>query len=379
MTDFIFSNTAKSFRGSRPGEHLVTTVTDTPVVIAPSDINKTLLDVSYVEATTTSLETRFSIASQSAHGSISHTTSTPGICSVNSSTGEVVWVSDGICTINTTDGIDTSQLSRNISKTAGVSNIPYGFVDGSVAKQVSDNITAFVNGLTPNAGNQNVWDGTNRNTGRIASTVDLSASSYTSQYPRHLISPRHIIFAQHINVAVGETVIFVRNDNSTQSVTVLDIISLGNDIAIASLSADVIGVTPYSILPETYDTYIPCLDVRIIGLTSRPALPVLNIEGHTGVAKVRILETAVTDSVRQSTRFATWTSPIAIGDSSGPNILPISIAGTMKSVLLSSMFTPVEANLYHKRLSTIEAAMASLNASYPTLTRVALAGNFVTF
>jgi len=369
MTLATYQTGRATLRGTRSGEHLYLSTVDNPTTAAPvTTAGLRLLDLVYSSNVTTTLTSNFKVVATATRSNInpSFSSVTPAVCSVNSATGAVSWVANGACTIQATVAGDTGNISRTINQSAGTSNTVTGFYTGTLAKHIADNIAALVpGGLTPTDANRKIWNSNQRNSGIFASGIDLSSSSYTDQFPVHLLSARHFICASHIAPGVGSSITFVRNDNSTQTVTVSNRTNLGNDVTVGSLSADITAITPYSLLPTTYDSYIPAMGSRVGSITSYAAVPALNIEGHSGTAKLRILETYYADGVRPSLAYPTWTSPIIGGDSSGPSILPIVVGGSTKSVLIASMYSASGNGKYYHTISAgIQAAMDSLQSGY---------------
>ena len=382
MTTITYQAGAPVLRGGQPGENLSVSVADATVVVNDATTpGLVLLDLIYTQSSPSQTTTNFAVHGQSVPAATpAYSSATPAVCTVDGA-GNVSWVSNGTCVVDTIVGREGYRVSRNISRTSGTLNTPTGFGAGSLAAHIKDNINAIVSGQTASDTTRNVFNGATRSTTRVGQAWDLSASSYTSstdpvKYPVHLVSPRHVVMAAHIGTGVGASVSFRRNDNTTQTTIVDAFIDLGNDMRVALLRDAITGITPYYFLPSSFDDYLPCLGARNTVATF-PKLPILNIECWSGVPKLRVLEASKAETAQASTAYASWSNDIANGDSSGPLILPITSSGN-KSVLLGSMWSTSANPQYHRVLPAIQSAMNTLLAGH-TLQTVSLSGLFTAF
>lgn len=72
------------------------------------------------------------------------------------------------------------------------------------------------------------------------------SGSPKQQYPVLLVGPRQILYAWHIRQAgIGENIIFRAANGAFQEATVVSASNLGNDIGVATLSKDIVGI-PYA-------------------------------------------------------------------------------------------------------------------------------------
>lgn len=391
-----------TIRGFAPQEEVGYSVTETPLLLSGS----TLTAQSYkdfiadkVTATSSDNNCSLGITAGTLNTSVTATSLTPAICTVDAS-GKVARVADGVCTIEISAPGSKINFTRSMLRSAGgISYNQTGFGAGSLAKQVSDNIAAMVSGKTAGAATQMLFSGESystsvpvgtRNTG-IFTAIDLSASSFTnkygSQYPVHLISPRHFIGANHIPQSIGDTIVWLGNDNVFRSATVLAVSPVAGvqDISVGYLSAAITGITPYYFLPSNWNTYLASIGSTLSGQLSVPVLTQL-FDDATSRRKLHIVESprriigsedwAQVDGVNPKS-FSAWNSLIQGGDSSSPVIMPIN-DGTLKPVLITSYYSSNGGANYAQSITAINALMTSQAGGAAAVSTVSLAG-FTTY
>jgi len=345
----------------------------------------TYKDIIYSQNASTNVKTHFNILSSLQTPQKFLKTSfknyTPQFCNVDLN-GNVTWISDGLCEIGVTINGETRIIKQLIQNVVAGSFQQTDYVTGSLAKNIQNNIVNALNSVLPTSINEPVFNLgiTARNASRAAIGFDLSASS-ANQFPVHLITPYHFICAAHVQPDIGKNITFIRNDNTTQTVTVANKQS-GNqgDMNIGVFNTAVTGVTPYSFLPTNYANYAPSFVGTVIGQNNYyQRLPFINITGATGL-NVRVLDFFTylgglhTGGV--STIIPAWTSPVISGDSGGPMLLPITVGSNTVMTICGSLFGATVSPSYTDYTANIQSVVNSLQSgqslsyvnlsSYPT-------------
>ena len=387
------------FRGFLPHEEISFVVTEDPLVLAGTTAaNQVVQDFIADVTTPTSSDNNCKVAV----GSTSYTVEnqTPTVCSIDSA-GKVTRLLDGACNIDLSIPESKRRFSRTLLRSAGsASYLQKSFAIGSLARHITDNIDAYLSGKTPGASQYTFAGETysatapvgTRNADIFSGALDLSAFSFTisgrgSQFPVHLISDRHFICAAHVLPGVGATIVWLANDNTFKTATVSSTkqIASSDDTAVGYLSAPITGITPLSVLPATWQTKLPAIPVANYGQITMPVLLDLwddatnrrklvvgqNTRRPTGYPTTRV-DTAP-DGYASPSTYASWSALIRGGDSGSPCFVPIN-DGTLKTVLVGSMWQAIAAGNIANAITEIESAMTSLAGSAYTLQQVNLAG-----
>lgn len=224
---------------------------------------------------TLSVQYRTSIASPV----ITWTSLNTNVATINSTTGELTYVSDGnviiTAEINGTNLID--QVTLNISSETGGSITEFvSFVTGALAHHCENAINSRIEGAStsvlPIFSTQNHTTQTYiRNSSCWAYDLRqqmtcISPWNSTGGATRAgtLITPRHIIFAAHYELSVGATVRFVAADNTVITRTMVGRLRHPSyspyypDLTIGVLDSDVpASIDNCLVLPSNYGNYFP--------------------------------------------------------------------------------------------------------------------------
>ena len=149
---------------------------------------------------------------------------------------------------------------------------------GTLAEHCHNNIAAMISGKTASNETMDLWttwekdvdDPTIvRNTSLFMdmSTWDASGISVMnsnepdSRYPVTLVTPRHGLIAEHVNVDAGERLVFMRPDNSFQTVTILRTTDHPNvDMTVLYFDQAVTGCKIHKVLSASdWATYAPSM------------------------------------------------------------------------------------------------------------------------
>lgn len=168
-----------------------------------------------------------------------------------------------------------------VSATMTENNRTYSVRPGTVAEHIESAIAALVQGKTAGDSTQALYSSNNynlsspavtRNTNLFCNSLDWTGMSVVSwdgnsppnnnACPAHLISPRHAITAHHYTPSEG-TYVFCGVDGTLHTRTkVPGLTRIGTgDICLITLNADLpvvgaSGVSPFSLLPQNFQTYL---------------------------------------------------------------------------------------------------------------------------
>lgn len=386
------------FRGFQPQEEVSWQLAETPSIFGGSTLTAQVYSdfiADKITANTSDNNCTLGIYPGTLNTSATATSLTPTTCTVDA-VGKVSRVADGLCTVEISAPGSKKNFTRSMLRSAGgISYNQTGFAVGSLSKHISDNIAAMVSGKTAGDATQFIYSGENyslsapvgtRNTG-LFTTLNLAATSFAltgdARFPLHLISDRHFICATHVKPGIGQTVVFLGNDNVFRSATVsaISLISGAQDTSVGYLSAAITGITPYYFLPSTWKTYLPGIDSTLQGQLSMPVLVNLYHDA-TGRRRLHIiesprqavgLETWANIDPFNSKLYTAWHSVIQGGDSGSPVILPIT-DGTLKPVLINSLLAASGGAMYPEYITAINSAMTAQAGVAAAVQTVSLAG-----
>lgn len=214
-------------------------------------------------------------------GSPVYSSSDTNIATV-SSTGKVSYVSNGTVTVTGSVRGVASAVTLTMAQTIGPGGtsppVFVSFSEGWLAYHMSNEVDSRIQGKTAAASlalytTQNHTSGTYvRNPEFWATGVDLTPISPWNSYdgPRRagtLISPRHVLFAAHYPLSAGQTIRFVKTDNTvvTRTITALLVhpsyVPYYPDLQVGVLDQDVpAGITFAKVLPAE------AISIRLPGL-----------------------------------------------------------------------------------------------------------------
>lgn len=302
--------------------------------------------------------------------------------------GQVERVADGTVGILARTRLLTKRVDLAISRTGGTSTSGLiQYVDGSLAKDCSDAIDDRISGLSASttinlfSTQDHVDSNYVRNASFWASDVDLTCispwnSGGGNKRAGTLISPRHIIFAEHYQLNVGNTVRFVKSDNTVVDRVLTAKQSVGpsnasdgyaTDLTVGLLDSDVpAGISYAPVLPSGYSAYLPSLSADY-------ALPALCLDQDEKglVTDLYLLSTSASLKVSTDDKRLEYYEPKISGDSGNPVFLIINDELVLVTCLTFGGAGAGSniANLH----SEINSAMTSLGGGY-TLTTIDLSG-----
>jgi hypothetical protein len=283
-------------------------------------------------------------------------------------------VSNGVCRvlashplIRQTIELDLTRINDNVYTALEF------YVAGSLARHIVDQLANLIGSKTSSAkpvySLQNHTDGVyTRSPSCWAQGVDLTAVSPWNSRGGVMragvaISPRHTLHANHFPIAKDDTIRFVTAANAVITRTIANVASItagGADTQIALLDADLPAtITPAKLLPANLYDYLPSIE-------SWP-IPVLTFDAEeNALTKSTDPDSWTSESIAvwlsnsADDPFSRMTEPIISGDSGNP--IAFVIDGAL--AILGHWSTPTTGPLYHKLLTEIGAAMASLGGGY---------------
>jgi hypothetical protein len=308
----------------------------------------------------------------------------PSVCTVDAN-GLVTATANGIAKVDVVTGIGTRRWEQLMLANQTAVSAPQfqGYVAGSLAKHIVDQMAALISGKVPSDDTLNTFasnryginavniNGDNQapdavwNPNNFAAAIDLTGMTvgtfYGGIFPAALVSPRHVIRAKHVS-SQGKCV-WKGTDGNFYSANIVRSQALTGDICVGYLDAAIPAtVKPFKVLPSNYASYLPSV--------SKQALPALS-KRYSGGDKLRILEFWImqnqgiysstfavnTNSVPVAgSQFAPWFSPIIDGDSSSPQWFVIN----GEAVILNCLWNPSGGTHYGDYVPQIEAAMNAL-------------------
>lgn len=199
---------------------------------------------------------------------------TPEISSIGAD-GVLVGESDGLARVLVTDGRTGRELRQDILSKDGVEVREFNrYTYGSMTKAITDTV---VNGISGNNMNDNgfIFDSQNHSSATFVRNTDCwipanlltgispSNTQQTNKRAGTAITPRHIALAKHFQIAKGQTIRFVTEDNTVISRTIVGRAQFPtNDAAVATLDSDLpdsIKIYPVFSNLEEMGHYAPAL------------------------------------------------------------------------------------------------------------------------
>jgi len=244
---------------------------------------------------------------------------------------------------------------------------------------VASTINGYANGKTPDATTLTMF--TNPTFSKTApvgtidaalwcSALDFSASSFMAglaqYFPINLVSPRHGLFAKHIGYGTGTQVVWLDSAGVFHSANIQSQMNISGDVQLVYLDA-AIPITPYSVLPANYATYLPSI-TRLLYPYPRP-LPILYRPPYrpiNGAPYEQNVAVHVVDSfyirgqalnyLNHGDSAPGWGKAVQGGDSSSPFVIPVNGV----PALLASAYTWGSSAMYADLITEIESGMNAL-------------------
>lgn len=374
----ITYNGSRKIRGSRQENSPQIFAQETPVNGSTAIDSVAYLDTNTKRTTVTPARNDVKLSVQDPRGPMTPVfeSLTPMVCQV-AQNGQVSSLSNGVGKVRVSVPGFVMFFERDFQSAATVVLYEWqSWATGSLAKHIDTAIRAMVSGKSPGTGAQSPlssYSGTHaspaavRNAGLFTGSLDLTAVSvYRSTqgwgiFPAVLITARHVVTG-HVAPNVGETFLWLRSNGTFETRTVVSVQRVsapGGEDYVALLDADVTGITPMRMMPNTWTSKLPCINGNYGNLS------VLN-KGCGAGDKWRVLENSQFSNpnwlmLRQSTdsTLSAWSSSIIGGDSNGPVLVPVN----GNPVLLHCMNTAIGGYHYSSNIPGLQSQLNSLSTS----------------
>jgi hypothetical protein len=363
------------------------TLIDTFDFVSPSISYSVNADANIKTTTSQGLKSDYKITVNPSwlSGDVTFLSKSPNVASVDEY-GQVKWVSNGQSEINIKTKVGTKRVSRHISLSSNSAQEVDSWVEGSLARHVTDAVQSMIIGKSVSALNSN-WYDTSRNIppayqeqypnpNRITGGLNLNAISIGWWKNMVLISPRHVI-GSHLS-GTG-AIKFHADDGSIIERNVIAISPFNtndkteadkNFVGLLDAAIPLSGagsIKPMAILPPNYAS-------KLALARTTEKIPVLR-KKQAGGNKVEILDATLSDSnffasarLLRSERlpFSDWTSHIESGDSNGAVFIPIDVAGgtNYQAILVSSINNTQGGRNYAVHFNHIQTLMNGLLEGY---------------
>lgn len=203
-------------------------------------------------------------------------------------------------------------------------------------------------------------------------THGVGDTTWTGEASGTLISPIHLLVSGHNALDASHSVLFIREDDSTQEVGITAVrnhwgvnIPPSCDFAVCQLDEPVTGIPIANVLPDDYADYLPST-----GLTY--PMIFVDLENKALIKLVTSVNSAnhyaTFDEIPVGSKYLPYTEVTAYGDSGGPFILIINDTPVILST--ATGFTVGSSLVYRK--AAINADMAILGGG--SLTEIDLSG-----
>ena len=314
----------------------------------------------------------------------------PTILTVNSSSGNTNYVSNGIASLNATYNQRIRNITFNSYETTPTDIALFAsFTSGSLAAHISSSISNRITGsVTPSTSSYSIYSYADepsktyiRNTNLWLNRVDLSAipawGNFGGSFANGiLIAPDTLLLANHTHPTTGSIYWFVDKNNTTITASMITCSNLaGTDVLIGYLGTSISA----SIIPAKIFSYNPVFSGSVMNITKNAtninSLPVVQSNqfrtlkiGTLGIAST--VNTIYSPSISSS--FYPWYSQIITGDSGSPYFMVVN----NQLVVLGVWYTGYayaggpSVSCYMTQINSI---MASLGSAY-TLTTASIAG-----
>lgn len=259
-----------AFSGTAVNDFVASTFSSTTVLSGTITGSTTIADIVYnvVHAPTYQTNCQFQLSSSFVGGMFSpaFVNLTPSIGTVDPSTYDIIYVSNGTTTVNVSSNGRTRQISCPISITSGGPDIDTfsNFAPASLAQAMVAQANALISGKTPSAATEDLYTTYStsthtyvRNASNLLHSIDLTClpASFNgvSQYGGILVASDTIITAHHTSGGnVGISVDFLDNSNNTYTRTIVSQSGPidGADVEVQRLNSPLpSAITPCSMLP----------------------------------------------------------------------------------------------------------------------------------
>lgn len=289
-------------------------------------------------------------------------------------------VSNGTCRVRIEHPLQTNLYTLDMTRiNDNVYSTLDSYVSGSLAKHISDGVSALIAGKTsadmPLFTTQNHASSIYvRNTSCWVVSLDLTAVSPWNSLGGAFragvaISLRHVLLANHYPVQVGTVLRFITASNVVVERTVTSIYSVpesptySKDVQIAKLDSDLPGtITPVKFLPANAYDYLPTWKtwkIPLIATNQLERMQCMLCNAFT-VSPVDFIGGWVTTE----SPYATMYERVISGDSGSPAFFVIN----GEPVLICHWTYAGQGATHHLMLTEISAAMTSLGGGYTAQT-----------
>ncbi len=269
-----------NIRGYNTSELPTLLITQKPQIVTPGTAGDVTIKDAYISQSTTATTNNnvqlLAASPLTINGPVTYTSNNPTIATVNS-TGLTQWIANGSATVLCVTASGTVAYTYSASQSGGQTTQSFlNFVVGSLAAAFSNSVTAALSGAAPSSTNQKMWSAATNptaytwNSSRVLATTDTTCISpwNSSGGPRQagtLITPQDAVLANHYQYGIGTIVYYVGSDGNVYSGTVSAKYNVPNtDIFLVHFSSPINSlVTPATILPSTWTTYLPSIQYGI--------------------------------------------------------------------------------------------------------------------
>lgn len=305
--------------------------------------------------------------------------SDPLIATINSGTGFVTHVSDGVITI--TASIRDYSENFVLLCSTGTGQISDAFIEyeeGSAAQEATDAIDSRIATKFDPLNNLKLYTTQNhttqiyvRNPNVWCADIDLTCispwnSNGGATKAGTLISPRHILFAAHYEISNGATIRFITQDGTvvnrvmTSKLRHPEYIPYYPDITIGLLSSDVPETISFAkVLPDNWATKFPSISdisarIPAIGIDQEEKATIQDWAYHTN--------TSVSNAIPSDAKRLSLYENKIVGDSGNPEFIIINNEPVLLTVWTSG--GPGGGTAIANQKTAINSMMTSLGGGY---------------
>jgi hypothetical protein len=331
----------------------------------------------------------------------------PGVCTTTPE-GHVTEVGYGVTNIQVWAYGGVQKVVKSFSALPPTSYAHKGYKVGSYGEYVTAVIDGLILDKTPGATTQNRWGSYNGSTAipvavensshilygkfSLEATTILRSDFTADVLPAHLITPRHIFGATHAMPQIGTVLTWKTPGGLYRQATVRAVHSVRSsdpvywtpDVSVAYLDTDIVGITPYKVLPRNWRMYLSSLrEFRDGGNnTPRISLPVIlksyrNAPPEDYISRITLGQLLTVTMVASQGPLPTgnaykpWGYLGLPGDSQSPILLPYN--GEL--LLLGSLYSGgATGGFISENIDLINSALVALAAQFndPAATSYAL-------